>query len=278
MYQVSDLVPPQKDSKSAALVEYVSWLVVADLDAVCNSCNTKLLLIVPSLATNTTGQSRFLCIGCRNSFDLSNLSLKQQHVLVDRLDLINDLGVDIVARSFFDLMQGIIGISRAGKINQSQNTASKKFGDHATATKSSSVDRHERDVVAPVPNGYRSVSWVRVHEARAIEACHEKRKDFSIKCKEGKIILECKFFSNNSDEVKRFKSNVQVIRVNGENRRVVGWIRKEEASALLAAHEEQRDIEFSHLGVGNGGLVQFFPAHSPAAKKYKSSTRLLRRD
>jgi len=79
-------------------------------------------------------------------------------------------------------------------------------------------------------------------------------------------------------EVRKFKSNVQAIRINGQNRRVVGWIRREEAKAVIEAEDKRADVEFGHIKAGNGGLIQFFPEHLEVAKKYRSTTRLLRKE
>jgi hypothetical protein len=68
------------------------------------------------------------------------------------------------------------------------------------------------------------------------------------------------------------------VRINGQNRRVVGWIRREEAKAIIESEEARADVEFGHVKAGNGGLIQFFPEHLEVVKKYRSSTRLLRKE
>ena len=52
----------------------------------------------------------------------------------------------------------------------------------------------------------------------------------------------------------------------------------EEAKAIIEANENRADVEFGHVKAGNGGLIQFFPEHLEVAKKYRSTTRLLRKD
>ena len=91
-------------------------------------------------------------------------------------------------------------------------------------------------------------------------------------------MFECLYFNDDAFEVRKFKSNVQAVRINGQNRRVVGWIRREEAKAVIEADEKRADVEFGHIKAGNGGLIQFFPEHLEVVKKYRSTTRLLRKE
>ena len=54
--------------------------------------------------------------------------------------------------------------------------------------------------------------------------------------------------------------------------------KREEAKAVIEADEKRADVEFGHIKAGNGGLIQFFPEHLEVAKKYRSTTRLLRKE
>ncbi len=131
---------------------------------------------------------------------------------------------------------------------------------------------------APIPNGYRSISWVRYYEAEAIIHAYKSKSDFELKSDAMAVVLKCLYFPDDSDERRKFKANVQAIRVNNQNQRVIGWIRLEEARAVVESNRLRKDVDFAHLKFGNGGKVQFFSEELDIAKKYRSTTRLLRAD
>lgn len=131
---------------------------------------------------------------------------------------------------------------------------------------------------APIPNGYRSISWIRYYEAEAIIHAYKSKSDFELKSDTSALVLKCLYFPDDSEERRKFKANVQAIRVNNQNQRVLGWIRLEEARAVVDANKLRKDIDFVHLKFGNGGKVQFFSEELEVAKKYRSTTRLLRAD
>jgi hypothetical protein len=118
---------------------------------------------------------------------------------------------------------------------------------------------------------------LRNYEAEAIIKSFESKSNFELKSDDAKVLIKCLYFSENSDERKKFKSNVQAIRVNNQNQRVIGWIRFEEAQAVVESNRVKRDLDFNHLLDGKGGRVQYFPENSEIAKKYRSTTRLLRK-
>jgi len=275
---VSDLRLSETASCSNNASPFEDWFVVSDIDTTCNLCETRLLLIVKSLTIESDGGIRFICVGCCNVIDLVSLNLKHQHVFVDRFRLMKAVGLDIVAKSFSDLLKVLGGYATPIKAGSLENSKFKRQKNELEDGEDSSGHIRKGEDDAPIPKGYRSVAWIRVYEAHAIKFCHDNQRDHAIKNSEGEVVLECKYFSNDSFEVKKFKSNVQVIRVNGENRRVIGWIRSEEARAVIAAEKERRDVEFSHIRAGKGGLVQFFAENLEVARKYRSTTRLLRLD
>ena len=131
---------------------------------------------------------------------------------------------------------------------------------------------------APIPQGYRSISWIRFYEAEAIIHAYKSKGDFELRSDSEAVVLKCLYFSDDSEERRKFKANVQAIRVNNQNQRVIGWIRIEEARAVVEANKSRQDIDFVHLKFGNGGKVQFFSEELDVAKKYRSTTRLLRKD
>ena len=131
---------------------------------------------------------------------------------------------------------------------------------------------------APIPKGYRSISWIRYYEAEAIVHAYKSKSDFELKSDSLAPVLKCLYFPDDSDERRKFKANVQAIRVNNQNQRVIGWIRLEEARAVVEANQLRKDVDFVHLKFGNGGKVQYFSEELEVAKKYRSTTRLLRAD
>lgn len=276
MLRVFDLKLTESTSWSAAATSFEDWFVVSVLDTTCNSCNSKLLIITQEITNDVDSSFKFLCVGCCNVTELAGLNLKHQHVFVDRLQLMKEVGIDLVAGSFADLMRLLNGyLSPTKVVAKSILVAERNESKYGKVT-TEQLRKGEDD--SPIPKGYRSVAWIRLYEAHAIKYCHENKKDHTIKNDNGEVVLECKYFSNDSFEVKKFKSNVQAIRVNGENRRVIGWIRNEEARAIIIAERERRDVEFSHISAGKGGLVQFFAENLEVARKYRSTTRLLRLD
>ena len=131
---------------------------------------------------------------------------------------------------------------------------------------------------APIPPGYRSISWIRYYEAEAIIHSYKSKSNFELKSDSSNIVLKCLYFPDDSEERRKFKANVQAIRVNNQNQRVIGWIRLEEARAVVEANKQRKDVDFAHIRFGRGGRVQFFSEDLEIAKKYRSSTRLLRAD
>jgi hypothetical protein len=276
MLRVSDLKLSETSSWSLAVSSFEDWFVISDMDTTCNSCNSKLLIIVQELTTEIEGGCKFLCVGCCIVVELASLNMKHQHVFVDRIRLMKEVGLDLVASSFADLLRLLSGYVMPTKVVGKKGFTEESNEIEPVNVVNEQLRKGEDD--APIPKGYRSVAWIRPYEAHAIKFCHENKKDHTIKNSDGQVVLECKYFPNDSYEVKKFKSNVQAIRVNGENRRVIGWIRNEEARAILVSEKERRDIEFSHVRAGKGGLVQFFAENLEVARKYRSTTRLLRLD
>lgn len=278
MLQLSDLKLSETTSWRNEILPFQDWFVVSEVDTNCNLCETKLILVVKSLVFEEDAGIRFVCVGCCNVIELANLNLKHQHVFVDRFNLMKSIGLDIVAEGFSDLLAILSGYTSKARANSLKNENSKIQKIPSRIEEGALVNLRRGEDDAPIPKGYRSVSWIRVYEAHAIKFCHDNQRDHSIKNSEGEIVLECKYFPNDAFEVRKFKSNVQAIRVNGENRRVIGWIRSEEARAIITAEKERRDVEFSHIRAGKGGLVQFFAENLEVARKYRSTTRLLRLD
>ena len=270
---------------------FLEWSLIATVDLSCSECSNQYVLSSKDLASEFPGDYKIICMNCFKMKDFSDLDLEQQHVLTDRYKLISNIGVDVIAHSFGKLlriaskMSGVKSETKAKyntiatNIKTLENLDS-PFKKNPTTTKpeaaDTTLDKGEDD--GAIPPGYRSVAWLRPYEARAIKHSFETKTDHKVQNDSGDVIFECLYFKDDEFEVRKFKSNVQAIRINGQNRRVVGWIRREEAKAVIEAEEKRTDIEFGHIKAGNGGLIQFFPEHLEVVKKYRSTTRLLRKE
>lgn len=278
---------------------FLEWGLIATVDLSCSECSNQYVLISKDLVSEFPGDYKIICVSCFKMKDFSDLDLEQQHVLTDRYKLISNIGVDVIAHSLGKLLR------IASKLSGGQIESTAKYNKIAANIKTlenldsppkkvpgkpfpaklqtlpsdsvnTSLKKGEED--GAIPPGYRSVAWLRPYEARAIKHSFEIKSDHKVKNDSGDIIFECLYFNDDAFEVRKFKSNVQAIRINGQNRRVVGWIRREEAKAVIEAEEKRADVEFGHIKAGTGGLIQFFPEHLEVAKKYRSTTRLLRKE
>jgi hypothetical protein len=289
----------ETDGWTTSLNELIEWNLITTVDLSCTGCSNQFVLISKNLLSEFPGNFKIICVNCFKLKDFSDLNLEQQHVLTDRYKLISNIGIDIIADSFGKLLRVSSKMSEvqdnvelklskvAANIKTLENLDSpfkkapgKPFPAKLQTSASDLVDttlkKGEED--GAIPPGYRSVAWIRQYEAHAIKHSFEIKSDHKIKNDSGDVVFECLYFADDSFEVRKFKSNVQAVRINGQNRRVVGWIRREEAKAVIEADENRADVEFGHIKAGNGGLIQFFPEHLEVAKKYRSTTRLLRKD
>jgi len=270
---------------------FLEWSLIATVDLSCSECSNQYVLSSKDLASEFPGDYKIICMNCFKMKDFSDLDLEQQHVLTDRYKLISNIGVDVIAHSFGKLLRiasKMSGVKSETKAKYNTIAANIKtlenldspFKKNPTTTKpevaETTLEKGEDD--GAIPPGYRSVAWLRPYEARAIKHSFETKTDHKVQNDSGDVIFECLYFKDDEFEVRKFKSNVQAIRINGQNRRVVGWIRREEAKAVIEADEKRTDIEFGHIKAGNGGLIQFFPEHLEVVKKYRSTTRLLRKE
>jgi hypothetical protein len=284
---------------TASLNVLLEWNLITTVDLSCSECGNQYVLISKDVASDFPGDFKIICINCFKMKDFSELDLQQQHILTDRYKLISNVGIDIIANSFGKLLRIASNMSQRGSVPNSKYKNStahiktlenldspfKKLPGKPFPAKlqtsgfdlvDTTLKKGEEDAV--IPAGYRSVAWVRPYEARAIKYSFETKSDHKVKNDSGDVIFECLYFNDDAYEVRKFKSNVQAIRINDQNRRVVGWIRREEAKAIIEAEENRADVEFGHIKAGNGGLIQFFPEHLEVVKKYRSSTRLLRKE
>ena len=172
-------------------------------------------------------------------------------------------------------------ISKFERIVIGDETARRQIKEEVSpAARTSRKDLKVDPLVAsvPVPEGYRNVAWLRLIEAMAIEKAYRLEKDISVETKTGKIIFTAKYFMPNSKEAQSYYAHVKALRIKELGQaRIVGWIRNEEALAVIEANQGKCDIDFNHVEFGKGGRIEYFASDSIEAKTYKSTTRLLRK-
>ncbi|SCF41537.1 Sigma-70, region 4 [Micromonospora purpureochromogenes] len=127
----------------------------------------------------------------------------------------------------------------------------------------------------PVPPGYRSVGWVRPHEAEAAVLAYQLHADVPVH--DGIAITGwARYVDDNSGDASKFRANVMLARSRAQGERIVCWIREHEAFGITQAAAEERSLPVLGPGDVTSGLVQYFEAGSEAAERYRSTTRLLR--
>jgi hypothetical protein len=133
----------------------------------------------------------------------------------------------------------------------------------------------EQATFADIPAGYRSIAWVRPHEALAALDAYQVRSDTPVR-HEGKVVGWARFRRSDTSEARQYRANVELVRSYPTGSRTVCWIRRHEAKAVVAAAEHRRDKPIRDARANDVGLVQYYPAASPTAQRFRSVTRLLR--
>jgi len=239
------------------------YLVVGVNDLGCYKCDRPQFVCI---AATAQGANEAI-LACRDPSHLVVLHDAVSHVqylIEDRLKLImNQDG--LVAAS--QRIAVLFSVANVGSSTRADAGNSFKKG-----TETAASDHGEQ-----APEGYRTVSWIREYEAELILSSYTNERGFSLRSDDGVVFFETEFYSLDSQEAQKFKAQVLAIRIRKSGKRNVGWIRREEARAVLDAYQSQKDISFLHTSFGRGGLVQFFSEDSPVATKYRSQTRLLRK-
>ncbi|MET8310927.1 sigma factor-like helix-turn-helix DNA-binding protein [Micromonospora sp. NPDC005173] len=126
-----------------------------------------------------------------------------------------------------------------------------------------------------VPAGYRSVGWIRPHEAEAAVLAYQLHSDVPMHDGD-KIAGWARYVDDNSGDASKFRANVMLARARSQGERIVCWIREHEAFSIIQAAAEERSVPVLGPDDVATGLVQYFQAGSEAAERYRSTTRLLR--
>ncbi|MGI5179501.1 AAA domain-containing protein [Dactylosporangium sp. CA-152071] len=135
------------------------------------------------------------------------------------------------------------------------------------------ADAQDAEVMVPV--GYRSVAWIRPHEALAAIQAYQQTTDTPIR-HEGKVVGWARYYQSASEEARKYRSNVVIERAHPTGAKFVCWVRQQEARAVLAAAKHHQDAPVLDTHSNVVGLVQYFPPTNPAALRFLSVTRVLR--
>ena len=238
-------------------------LVIGINDLGCPKCGLPQFIAVPATARGGS-EALLICRDCSHIAYLHDSATQVQFVVEDRVNLIikHDSPVS-ASRRMAALLEAQPDTVPASQV-------------HASGSRKSATHQVALDAEDP-PEGYRTVSWIREYEADLILSSYTNQRGYNLKSDEGTVFFETEFYPPDSSEAIKFRAQVLAIRIRKSGRRNVGWIRREEAQAVLDSYIAQQDVEFLHTQFGRGGLVQYFPSESPLVSKYRSQTRLLRR-
>ncbi|ASW54750.1 sigma factor-like helix-turn-helix DNA-binding protein [Plantactinospora sp. KBS50] len=146
---------------------------------------------------------------------------------------------------------------------------------------SASTEQDEEQVTSdkgwvPVPTGYRSVGWIRPHEAEAAVLAYQLHSDVPVQ-EDDRISGWARYVDENSVDASKFRANVMLARTRSQGEKSVCWIREHEAFSIIQAASEERSVAVLGPDDAPTGLVQHFPPDGETAERYRSPTRLLRR-
>ncbi|MGC3859894.1 sigma factor-like helix-turn-helix DNA-binding protein [Micromonospora chersina] len=127
----------------------------------------------------------------------------------------------------------------------------------------------------PVPAGYRSVGWVRPHEAEAAVLAYQLHADVPVHDGD-EITGWARYVDEASTRALDLNANVKLVRTRGQSERIACWIREHEAFSVTQASAERRSVAVTGPDGEAAGLVEYFQPGSEEATRFLSSTRLLR--
>jgi hypothetical protein len=223
----------------------LSWTIAGLFDAICPFCGNPVLLVVESESDPSSNNSKLVCATGEHVRDSLNFSRKEFDVIDNRL------------------LFALENMGTVGKNLQLLSGATFELR-HSAATEETST----------LPEGFKLVAWLKYFEAEAIIKCYKTEENISVGGVAGNSNFEATYFPDNHPDALKYHANCQVARGSRGWRK---WIRLEEAQAIIEANLSKKDVEFAHLKYGNGGLVRYFPPTHPDAKRFRSTTMLLRR-
>ena len=217
-------------------------------DQYCTHCSTPFFLLSSKSDAITSSDLRIVCFSgghCQDSTELQP----------DILRLILSRG-RLTLESLGDFSQAADWLSDTVRVETSASTSIQLVDLSST----------------PVPSGYKSVGWIKPSEAQAVLAAQASSANQNLSDFGGSSKVSVRYHESASNEATKYHSQFELVRTNKSF-----WIRPEEALAILEAFEMKKPIGFQHLHFGNGGLVEFYDVSHPAAARFRSQTRLLRK-
>ena len=263
---------------SPHLSERSDWIVWGVFDANCQSCEGPLLLACAPINPSYPSDVVLICSSCENLLQPIQLDSDSRNLLQDRFEFVQDRSLDDASNRLSSLINVPLA-DEAGQVSTLPEGVPEASSKSMPKVLRASSDSKEMtgEVSVPVPDGYKSVAWVRPYEAEAIIESIVRKRGVEIRDEKGELVLTCRYVSPDSSEAKKFHSCCQVVRFRARGPRVLGWIREEEARAILEAIQRKETVEFKHKEYGMGGRVEFYDPEGPAARTFLSPTRLLRK-
>lgn len=213
----------------------------------------------------------FVCSGTDSPFEGTCLFCPKESILLWS----DSLSVTLRNQMFEDFRIVFDSVDEANSWPVEEEV--KKQNLKLTQKSAKSTNSIDESTDAFAPKGFRHVGWLREEEAKAILEAYEQRKSQDIFNSQGQKKGEARYFADETPEAIKYKSNVHLVRLRKSGERWVGWIRLEEAQAILQALASKSNVTFGHKDFGKGGEVQYYPEESEMAKRFLSQTRLLRR-
>lgn len=128
----------------------------------------------------------------------------------------------------------------------------------------------------PVPDGYRSVGWIRPIEAQAAIEAYEAAADVPVKTA-GQVTGWARYRDTLTTQNQVHNAKVELTRTRSDGERSICWLLHQEALAILQADRRGRTTPVGEVGGSWTGLVEYFESGSSEAQRFRSPTRLLRR-
>jgi hypothetical protein len=275
----------------------LSWIVWGVGDSQCIQCGSPSLLICKGDQAVFPADVEIVCAKLTHLSRTIDLPLALRNLIEDRFNYVKDQSLSSSSQSLAEGAAVIFGNSAALELGQPEPPLNRVEGktsstgnrpesgsEVAVAATPRTLDSgigqtttdRDNDFV-PVPEGFRSIAWIREYEIRVLEYCYNNQTSHTIHNDKGEPIFKCTYFENETNEFRKFKANCQAVRIRKKGDRTIGWIKREEVAALMKAIRTEEDVDFLHTRSGNGGRVQFFPEGQLVAKRFRSTTRLLRR-
>ncbi|MCL7458596.1 sigma factor-like helix-turn-helix DNA-binding protein [Micromonospora echinofusca] len=130
-------------------------------------------------------------------------------------------------------------------------------------------------VWVPVPAGYRSVGWVRPHEAEAAVLAYQLHADVPVHDGD-EITGWARYVDGASTNAFDLQANVKLVRTRPQGERITCWIKEHEAFSVTQAAAEGRSVAVTGPDGETTGLVEYYQPDGEEARRFLSSTRLLR--